>query len=326
MSRHDVPMDGLMIPQTFADAAQQIMGFLEKIVGFRQWVIARTEREDWTVLTTGPNTSMLRDGEVLRWSDTLCRRIADVGGPCIVPRVADNEIYRSAPFAQRYRVGAYIGVPLRHFNGRLFGTLCGFDVQPRGDRLKGHELLLKLVGASLSAMLQRELDIQSLSRELERVKVESQLDALTNVYNRRGWERFVAQEETRCKRYASPVSVIIVDLDDLKQVNDRNGHDMGDQLLRRTARLLRSVVRSNDIVARLGGDEFGVLAVEASSDQVNQLARRVQISLVEEEINASIGWATRRASESIRETVAQADAHMYEMKRQRQHLMRAQPG
>ena len=85
---------------------------------------------------------------------------------------------------------------------------------------------------------------------------------LTELYNRRGWNQLVTAEEERCRRYGHPACVISIDLDALKEKNDTEGHDSGDQLMVSLSRVLRSATRAPDVIARVGGDEFSVLAVD----------------------------------------------------------------
>jgi len=134
---------------------------------------------------------------------------------------------------------------------------------------------------------------KNISVEVRRGQEKSQVDELTGIYNRRGWENHLAIEEERCQRYNSPASVVMIDLDDLKDINDSKGHAKGDLLIQRTAECLRGVVRPFDIVARMGGDEFALLIVEAREDLTQQFIKRIRSRLRNARISASIGWASR---------------------------------
>jgi len=97
---------------------------------------------------------------------------------------------------------------------------------------------------------------------LEREHEHATQDALTGLQNRRAFLEAGASECERAMRYAHSLAVVFLDLDDFKQLNDTQGHDVGDGALRATARALRDALRSSDRVARLGGDEFAVLLPE----------------------------------------------------------------
>jgi len=104
----------------------------------------------------------------------------------------------------------------------------------------------------------------------------SQLDGMTEVLNRRGFDQFLSAEISRCRRYARPVSLLMIDLDDLKEINDSHGHQAGDTVLREVASTLKRSVRDSDIVARYGGDEFAVILVETSKADAVATANRLR--------------------------------------------------
>ena len=122
--------------------------------------------------------------------------------------------------------------------------------------------LVELMARLLMTIIKNELKANEEFRRAERASAEAMTDGLTGLYNRRGWDQLVAAEDKRCQRYGHPASVLSIDLDNLKSINDNQGHAEGDCLLRSAAEVLKTVTRDADIVARLGGDEFSVLAVE----------------------------------------------------------------
>jgi diguanylate cyclase (GGDEF)-like protein len=142
-------------------------------------------------------------------------------------------------------------------------------------------------------------------------------DPLTGVGNRRHWTRLLEAEESRARRHGVPASVVVLDLDDMKERNDRDGHAAGDALLRKTGAILHDVCRGHDVVARLGGDEFGVLAVGCGHDDAEALAARIGAALTEHGIAASIGFAGRHPAGGLLHAWRRADARMYEAKRSR---------
>jgi len=103
----------------------------------------------------------------------------------------------------------------------------------------------------------------------------SQIDGLTEAYNRRAFDELLKAEIARSDRYRRPLSLLMVDVDHLKVVNDTFGHQAGDEVLRRVAWLLKRSVRNCDIVARYGGDEFGVILVETGKTDAISAAHRL---------------------------------------------------
>jgi diguanylate cyclase (GGDEF)-like protein len=143
-------------------------------------------------------------------------------------------------------------------------------------------------------------------------------DALTGIGNQRAWWHRMNEEESRRARTPRPSAVAVIDLDDLKLVNDERGHLHGDLLLRLAAETLRRAVRSFDVVARVGGDEFAILAVDFDGNAA-MLRDRIAEALSDVEIQASIGVAVPADDGTLIEAYAAADRAMYADKRSRQH-------
>jgi diguanylate cyclase (GGDEF)-like protein len=144
----------------------------------------------------------------------------------------------------------------------------------------------------------------------------SVVDQLTSVLNRRGLFETLEREIVKATASGTPLSVLVVDLDDFKNVNDTFGHAAGDEVLKRAAALLKSSVREQDSVGRVGGDEMVV--VLACSDAWDAAAVAARIRSVEgpgsARVTLSVGAATLHAGETADELLARADANMYEEK------------
>ena len=141
-------------------------------------------------------------------------------------------------------------------------------------------------------------------------------DSLTHLPNRLAFERALAKEYRRADRYDRPLSMLLLDLDGFKEINDTKGHAAGDEVLRRAAIAISSRVRSDDLAARLGGDEFVVICPETSAESAQELALSLEKALAETSIQSSIGVAEReREDDGLPEyLVARADAAMYRRK------------
>jgi diguanylate cyclase (GGDEF)-like protein len=141
-------------------------------------------------------------------------------------------------------------------------------------------------------------------------------DALTGLGNQRAWWDRIAEEDARIGRSKASDVIAVVDLDDLKTVNDERGHLHGDLLLRLTAQTLRKVVRSCDVLARVGGDEFAVLAVDFEAEPF-VLRDRISAALSAAGIQASVGVAAPSSGISLIDAYDRADRSMYAQKRNR---------
>lgn len=302
----------------FESASKAILDFLHKRLGFDLWMVTRCEGNDWIILQADDYGYGVNAGSVLKWGDSFCSQMVLGNGPNIAPDSNLIAAYASAPIGQQLKINAYIGLPLMNADGSLFGTLCAINPTAKANALIEEQELLELMAATLSTILQLELELSRMTRRAELLAQESLTDSLTGLYNRRGWDKFLASEEERCRRYGHPAVVMVIDIDELKQINDKVGHAEGDNLIARTATVLRQSARSQDIVARLGGDEFGIISVECDAASGKALLERIKQSLAAANIKASIGIASRNPSQGLAVAQQEADQDMYKIKRTKQ--------
>lgn len=164
------------------------------------------------------------------------------------------------------------------------------------------------------------------SQYLQKVQELATTDPLTELFNRRVFHERFNEMAARCRRSLNPLSVLMVDLDHFKIVNDTFGHDAGDEVLRRTADELRACVRGTDIVARLGGEEFAVLLEDASQEAAMMMAERIRASVAglvvvaeagEVRPTTSVGCTTWHGDDSDvdqKSLMEQADQALYRAK------------
>jgi diguanylate cyclase (GGDEF)-like protein len=141
-------------------------------------------------------------------------------------------------------------------------------------------------------------------------------DSLTRLPNRVAFERALAKEYRRADRYDRPLSMLLLDLDGFKEINDTHGHAAGDEVLRKAASAISGRIRSDDLAARLGGDEFVVICPETSTEAAQELAHSLEECLAQKSIRSSIGVAEREPEDDglAEYLVARADASMYRRK------------
>ncbi len=293
------------------------MGVLQVLrarLQFDLWMVTRTVGDDWIVLAAEDHGYNVRDGDIFAWSDSFCYRMTQGLGPNIAVNSDKIPAYACAPIGDQVRIGAYIGIPLVHSDGSLYGTLCAIHPTPLPASIESEFEFIKSQARLLSTLLSAEYQKDAVASELELEKRNSKIDELTGVYNRRGWNDFLRVEEERCIRYESTAAIVIIDLDDLKKINDTHGHHEGDHLLKNTANCLKSIVRSFDLICRIGGDEFAILVVETSEEATNHLVERIDNRLRLENIAASVGWAIRNGGNSLAEVMVLADQNMYAVK------------
>ena len=140
-------------------------------------------------------------------------------------------------------------------------------------------------------------------------------DVLTGLANRRMWDERLEEEMERSVRSGTALSVVMVDLDGFKAVNDAGGHEAGDRLLQDLARAWQAAVRGGgDFLARLGGDEFGLLAPGSDEIGARALAKRLA-EAIPQGVSASVGVATWDRTEGASDLLRRADQDMYRNKR-----------
>jgi diguanylate cyclase (GGDEF)-like protein len=189
---------------------------------------------------------------------------------------------------------------------------------PRGGSFDGEsEQLAHWLAAQASIAIENE-------RLHRTVKRQAITDELTQLSNRRRFTETLAVEVRRAERFGDPLSLVLADLDDFKQINDRYGHQAGDEVLRRFADVLRENVRDFDLPVRYGGEEFAVLLPETGLDGAEQLARRLQTALLRlrlpeiggdrPPVTASFGVAAFPAARNAEELLSAADGALYRAK------------
>ncbi len=163
--------------------------------------------------------------------------------------------------------------------------------------------------------------------DLKKLQINAATDPLTGLYNRRLFEEHFEKELNRALRYNQHLALVILDLHQFKEVNDRFGHPQGDLFLQTAAATLRKSLRTSDYAFRIGGDEFALLLVHSDSEQANTLARRIRANFgsAVQTMQASVGLgmdygiAVFPADGDQRDVLVRiADQRLYQMK----HLQR----
>jgi len=160
--------------------------------------------------------------------------------------------------------------------------------------------------------------VQDLTNEVYKLAA---LDPLTGLYNRRSGEQRLNEEISRALRHHRPLTILLIDLDGLKQTNDKLGHAAGDLVLKQFAERLQKAIRGSDLAVRLGGDEFMALLPECRSEEIGRVINRIEGLEVDYEGNKipcrfSRGWTDYRPGETAEEFLKRADEALYSDKRQ----------
>ncbi len=206
-----------------------------------------------------------------------------------------------------------IVIPL-YTRNKPFGLFCVFSSR---DELADSETDFLTIFAQ---QIEMAITIADLFQE---VREQAITDGLTGLYNRRYFEEYISKEVTRSQRQNQPFSVIGIDLDFLKKINDEYGHAYGDLAIKTVADVLKNNARSVDIAARMGGEEFNILLPGIDSQGAATAAERIRRAIEEKEldtighITASIGVATfLEHSDNLEDLLELTDQAMYQSKRQ----------
>jgi len=243
--------------------------------------------------------------------------LAPAGGGPMSPQPAAGlrlRLFRGTAPGPGGRIAGRSAVPLR-CRGRLVGVVA-LCARGRSPRLPSRDVR---VAASLLEPLAVALDAALLLKKSEELSV---TDDLTHLYNVRYQNAALRREVSRSRRYRIPVSVIFLDLDGFKTVNDRHGHLWGSRTLVEVGAVLRSVVREIDVVSRFGGDEFTVILPQTGAAGAKVIAERLRQRIastvflrahgLEVRLTASLGIAAYpdhgRTEEDL---VSRADQAMY---------------
>lgn len=246
---------------------------------------------------------------------------AEPGGPAWVVVQDAAERALPEPVGPDDEVASWLAVPLDVDGERGCLLVIHATRAPRGFTALCQTIAVQ-IGQAGAHLLEAATTHDELLRQLDSTREHALSDPLTGAANRRGWDEAV----TRARDHVAAggtVTVVTVDLDDLKQVNDTHGHGAGDELIIECAQALRRSVRGQpDVIARLGGDEFALLLRGHEIDPI-EISDRVRTSLERTltprglPLRTSVGAATCAPRGSIDDAVRRADANMYRDKRAR---------
>ena len=237
------------------------------------------------------------------------------GGAVLEPELeaaADDALGRNQGLVARF------AVPIG--GSKPFGVLV---VAHAATRPRGFTNLCQRIGHALASaaepLLLQAGTREALSLERDRYAQQARTDLLTGLENRTGWELRLAEEDSRRARVPEPTSILSVDLNGLKTINDRDGHAAGDRALAATGELLRTSARAIDHVARVGGDEFLMLLTNTDEAGAAEVVKRLEFAALRTQcdgvcLSMSIGAATAQDGEPLSETARRADAAMYQQK------------
>ena len=217
----------------------------------------------------------------------------------------------------------YLSELTREFSQKEFSKID--DLRKSIRQMKGKDELYLLKVSLLKMVEALEQYIRRLREEVESYESMAFTDPLTGLYNRRMFLELARKKFNEAKRYHEPFSVVMLDIDHFKKINDTYGHDVGDIALKFLADILKKNIRGSDIVARWGGEEFIILLPKTNLENAFRVAEKIRKLVEMSEIKlptgqrlkftVSLGISTYHGHEDLEELIKEADIALYAAKR-----------
>lgn len=268
---------GLSAAKTIQEAMNQVMEKIGEIFAPLNWSLLLKDDETGELvfkIVVGPSSDKLM-GKRIPKGEGIAGWIAKSGQAALVEDVRqDSRFSKNYDKLTGFRTESIIGVPLK-VSDKVIGVLeliNRLNHQPFSPA----DLKLLTTIASYAALAIEKVYYLSALKNL------AYIDPLTGVFNRRSFERQLQEDIDRSKRYGYDLSLLLIDVDKFKSINDRFGHSAGDHVLQTLAAVLKRSVRKTDIVARIGGDEFVILLPHTKLDKAENARQRILKELAKE--------------------------------------------
>jgi len=182
---------------------------------------------------------------------------------------------------------------------------------------------LLLIGHIVSLRALIKTRTHQLEAAKQMAEIEARTDSLTNLPNRRHFLESLSRDIANADRHQWPLTVIIIDIDFFKKINDQYGHPAGDEALRQVSEILKRYSRASDAVARIGGEEFAMICLNSSASETEQLSTRLRKEIADTAIKyqmqqfnmtLSIGIAVMQPGDDVAQLLRKADLALYEAK------------
>jgi diguanylate cyclase (GGDEF)-like protein len=255
-----------------------------------------------------------------RLGEGISGGVLESGSPLVVANLETVGLV-AAPAGRNYQTKSFISYPIT-MSGRQIGVLNATDKIGGGVFDDVDLSLLEIVGPQIAIALERA-EWQQRATQFQLMSI---TDPLTGLLNRRYLEERLTEELNRSQRYNYNMSCLMIDIDDFKSYNDRNGHQAGDVALRTTAHALKATLRSADVACRYGGEEFCILLPQTSLSEAGVIAERMRQRVAETDyprgksqplgnVTVSIGISTfARQIDTAEKIIAAADRALYSAK------------
>lgn len=295
---------GAVAAKTINEAMEQVMSKIGEIFSPETHVLFLVEKDTdqlYVKLALGKNDARLK-GYKLPKKEGLANWIVENRKAEFIRDVKnDSRFSKSLAKLTDYDIKSTMGVPLE-VTDNIIGVFQLIN-KTSEETYSAEDLNIMKTIVEYAAMAIEKVYYLSAMKDLDNV------DSLTGVYKRRHFDSQLYKEAERAKRYTNSISMLIVNIDGFKTINDVNGHEAGDQILKNLAEILKKAVRRVDIVARYGGDEFAVLLPQTSKGNAELVRERIGKDIIKESkkgpvpysVNIGLGSAGAKGAGSVAE-------------------------
>ncbi len=289
-------LDDLAADQSYRNLPQTVLDRSAELLLAEQGSILLLEKETGVLLleaSKGEFDEPTQPVRVLKGVG-IAGKVAEMGEPILVEDIErDPRVGKKS--RARYKTVSFVSVPLKIGN-RIVGVM-NFADKISGKFFDDVDLHLARTCASHAAIV---LDRKNMCEEAERLKQEATTDTLTGLLNRGYMLNRLREELARSERFAKVMSLMMLDLDGFKNINDALGHGTGDRVLKMISQAMAGAVRSIDIIGRYGGDEFMIILPETDAFFAVNIAERVRSDIARVDIaRETMGRITEKMTTSI---------------------------
>lgn len=300
------------------EKANLMLHLARDVLGADAAFIGEASGEGFIVRYLVDGLGFLRTGEACPL-EVLCQAAARGEQSTFLYHLQDEERFASLPSVRSSRLQVYAGIPI-WVGEELFGTLVFLRRQPlvNGEFSPDDKTFMELLANWFGLMLLR-------SKQNQALQTQALTDSLTGLPNRRAAELRFAEEIARVQRDGVRFAIAICDLDRFKLINDHFGHDVGDEVLQQSTRIMRQALREGDWMARWGGEEFLIFLHQSDGEEARSAVERIRETLKETMIHtregdvsvtASFGIGVYQAEDGdIYHVLSEADGCLYDAKK-----------
>jgi len=304
----------IVLSRTLAQTIDRVMHHIGAVFAPVNWSLLLSDSTKGTlkfVHVTGPASAAIR-GLVLAKGQGVAGWVAENGKPLLIPDAQANPQFNPAVDAlSGFVTKSIIAVPLLA-RGQVYGVIELINKLDESSFTDEDLTVLRIIADFAAIAIERAYYLRAVKRL-------ALTDPLTGLHNRRSFDQILEREVEKTRRHHHLFTLLLLDVDHFKVINDRHGHQAGDDALKALSQILIQTSRKVDCCARLGGDEFAVLLPETAEGDAPFVVRRIQRALDDYNLNAEVPLSISIGARVVdprnpEEIMAQADRAMYDAK------------